>query len=226
MPSLPPLDIWPVIHLAEEALARENAAIASRCGCAGVFLISMDGRDERIGPMARELMQAHPGLRVGVNFLTLPAPEALSRAFALGVAATWVDKPGVRSDAIEPWAAGALASALAARPEHLFFGSVAFKYQRADADPPEASARALTLGMIPTTSGQATGSAPPAAKLAAIRARIGPEAPLGLASGLTPENAGELAPFLTHALVSTGISGAPDAFDEALLRRFVAACAR
>ena len=115
----------------------------------------------------------------------------------------------------------AIVPVLNTNPAHLFFGSVAFKYQPEDMDPPEAARRAIGLGMIPTTSGVATGSAPPAEKLFEIRHGIGPWAPLALASGMTPDNAYELGRFLTHALVATGISESFYEFSEPLLARFM-----
>ena len=114
----------------------------------------------------------------------------------------------------------AIVAVLETNPGHLFFGSVAFKYQPEDVDPPEAARRAIALGMIPTTSGPATGCAPPPEKLYRIRRGIGTGA-LALASGLTPGNAYELGRFLTHALVSTGISESFYVFSEPLLARFL-----
>ena len=118
-----------------------------------------------------------------------------------------------------------MAEVLAARPDHTFFASVAFKYQPADPDPGEAARRALELGMLPTTSGDATGHAPDPAKLERIRAIIGPpsaHAPLALASGVSPENAAALAPHLTDVLVSTGVSSDFHTFAPDRLARLVA----
>jgi hypothetical protein len=212
--------LWPVIHLDTPELAYRNAAIAQRAGVRGVFLIHMDGLDEQIDPIAEQIKQRYPGLRVGVNYLSLDAPTALARAIALGHDASWSDKPGVRSDYIDPSAQG-MSELLRNNPKHQFFASVAFKYQPNDPDPGTAAMRALRLGMTPTTSGKGTGHAPPVEKLALIRQTIGAEAPLALASGATPDNAQVLAPYLSDILVSTGISSSFSEFDEALLGRLV-----
>lgn len=218
-------EVWPVIHLAAPELAYRNAEIAFANGAAGVFVISMDGMDDNIDPVAVELKRRHPGRRVGVNYLTLPAHIALPRSLSLGMDATWADRPGVRSEAVSDKVASAISSVLAANPGHLFFGSVAFKYQPIDRDPPKAAQLAIRHGMIPTTSGERTGIAPPEAKLQGIREAIG-DGPLALASGVTPGNAAELGRFLSHILVATGISKSEHELDEGLLRSLMTRLAR
>jgi len=205
--------VWPVIHLSTPEIAYSNAAIASRCGCSGVFLIHMEGKDDQLDPVAIEIKRRHPDLLVGLNYLSLPAHIALARSLSLGMDATWTDKSGVRSDRVDSMTTNAIEPMLKENPGHLFFGSIAFKYQPEDLDPPKAALLALDLGMIPTTSGLATGSAPNPKKLSAIRQAIG-DRPLALASGVTPDNAYELSGFLSHILVSTGISKSFHEFDE------------
>lgn len=214
--------LWPVIHLVTPELAYRNAAMAQRAGVRGVFLIHMNGQDDQIDPIAEQIKRRYPDLRVGVNYLSLAAPAALARAITLGHDASWSDRPGVRSDHME-CSTQAMSELLKQNPTHQFFASVAFKYQPKDPDPSTAALRALALGMIPTTSGEATGHAPPAEKLALIRQAIGPVSPLALASGATPSNAHVLAPYLTDILVSTGISTNADEFDETLLGKLVLA---
>lgn len=205
--------IWPVIHIETPEIACANAAMAARNGAKGVFLIQMEGSDHKIDPIAQLIREAHPNLLIGVNYLSLPAPRALSRAIENGYAASWSDNPGVRSDCVAPFVAD-IERMLEDHPEHLFFGSVAFKYQKKEPDPGEAARRALDFRMLPTTSGQATGHAPEVEKLIAIRGVIGDQPPLALASGVTPENAAALSPYLSDILVSTGISANFYEFDE------------
>lgn len=213
--------LWPVIHVDTLELACVNAAMAARCGVKGVFLIGvflihMQGQDEVLDPIAEHLRALHPSLLLGVNYLSLSANEALRRAISMGYDASWSDKPGVRSDGVSPHTQE-MARLLTEHPQHQFFASVAFKYQKEDPDPGEAAKRAWALGMIPTTSGVATGSAPELGKLDAIRRTIGPEAPLALASGVDNQNIDLLSPYLSDVLVSTGISADFHTFDEALL---------
>lgn len=217
--SQPP-QVWPVIHLSTPEVAYRNAELAQACGCTGVFLIEMDGRNDAIDPVAFELKRRFAGLKVGVNYLGLPAYLAVVRSLSLGMDATWTDDPGVRSDGVRPMTLEGVVPVLRQNPRHQFFASVAFKYQPVDADPPAAAREALALGMIPTTSGAATGVPPQASKLHAMRQAVG-DGPLAVASGIDPDNAYELARFLTHILVSTGISSSFHDFDEGLLRRLM-----
>lgn len=220
LPPQPP-QVWPVIHLAaaQPELAYANAEMAFRNGCMGVFVISMDGRDDQVTPVAREIKRRHPKGLVGVNFLRTAADLAVRHSISNGLDATWSDAPGVSSAVVTDKAQG-VAAILRQHPEHLFFGSVAFKYQPEEPDPPAAALAANRLGMIATTSGTATGSPPEASKLFAMRRALG-LAPLAVASGITPDNAYELGRFLTHVLVATGISKNFHEFDENELRKLM-----
>jgi hypothetical protein len=208
--------VWPVIHLRSLDLGIENAQITADSGCPGVFLISMDGNDESIDPIADSIKTRLPNLLVGVNYLTKTAEAAIARSLKAGHHATWADGAGIRSDEDSALPARC-AALLAGRKDHQFFASFDFKYQRKDPNPPRAARMALDLGFVPTTSGMKTGSAPVPAKLAAIRDEIGIEAPLAVASGITPDNVASLGPYLSHILVATGISRSFYEFDADLL---------
>lgn len=215
--------VWPVIHVNHDMkTSLENAHIAWSQGCEGVFLIQMQGRDEMLEPIYHHLRSLFPELKVGFNFLSLSGNpgRAMQKSLDLGADATWSDNPGVRSDGI---ALGAIqvSALLTEHPEHLFFGSVAFKYQPEDPDPKAAAEVARNLNMIPTTSGVATGQAPSVEKLKGIQ--DGQHHPLALASGVTPENVAELAPYLSHILVSTGITNdfESELFDHELLKQLI-----
>lgn len=217
-PSAKP-QVWPVIHLDTLQLAHSNADMAFRLSCAGVFVISMDGRNDKALHTAIALKAQHPQQNVGVNLLGVSALAALQLSLRSGLDATWSDAAGVSSRAVSD-EAKAIGAVLRLHPEHAFFGSVAFKYQPDEPNPPAAAIAANTLGMIATTSGSATGSAPSAQKLRAIRDVLG-KAPLAAASGITPDNAYELGRFLTHILVATGVAKSFHEFDEALLERLL-----
>jgi uncharacterized protein len=217
--------VLPVIHVRDHTLTMANAALAQRLGCEGVFLISMDGRDAIVPTLAAAVKQAWPAGQIGINLLSHDPIEALHIAIRHGLDASWTDSPGVTS-AGPCESARVIAELLMDRP-HRFFGSVAFKYQRADPDAGQAARAAYRLGMIPTTSGEATGVAAAPAKIIAMRHaldQLNPSAPLALASGITPDNvtiyqqAG-----VTHALVATGISADEHTFDPQLLDRLMSA---
>lgn len=216
-----PPQIWPVIHIKADApaLTMENASLAQACGCEGVFLISMEGDNQRVVPLAQHVKKKFSALRVGVNLLGVDAFRAMEQSLAAGLDATWSDSPGVSSQHVSG-SARAVSKLLLDNPTHAFFGSVAFKYQSEELAPGAAAVAAADLGMIATTSGSATGVAPLAEKLIGMRAALGLR-PLAVASGITPENAAVLGPYLSHILVATGISKSFYEFDEQRLRALV-----
>lgn len=214
--------VMAVIHYEHDQQAIRNAAIAADAGCHGVFLIEMDGRDELIDVAAVHIKQRHEGLTVGANRLASLPDQALLRNAALGLDATWVDNPGVSSKGRGEHAWKVNSALSIARPGHLFFGSVAFKYQEHEPDPTKAARLVANLGWIATTSGSATGKAPDVEKLRSMKSAIG-SAPLAVASGITPENVGEFAPHLDWVLVATGVSSSFHEFDPARLKALVAA---
>ena len=219
------MEIWPVIHLHNLDLAHRNAALAVENGVDGVFLIHMSGQDEQVLPTTLFLKEKFPELKMGANFLSMRAVDAVRAARQIGLDATWSDSPGIRSDRMGA-EVDALEEDVRTQGPGLFFASVAFKYQPEDADPGLAVLRAWERGFVPTTSGLATGQAPAVQKLAAIRKTLNahnPRASLALASGAAPDNIAELAPFLSHVLVPTGISSSDVAFDPIKFRRFVEA---
>lgn len=72
-----------------------------------------------------------------------------------------------------------------ANPDLQLFASVAFKYRPHERELVMAALQARLAGFIPTTSGEATGSAPDPAKIASM----GAGGPLAVASGMTPKRA-------------------------------------
>lgn len=199
--------IIPVIHYNNEALALHNAIIAFDAGCEGVLLISMDGPNPELSPVARTIKERYPDKLVGINYLHLgrdPA-EAVKRNIADGLDMTWTDQQLTHSSQATWEAAERVRDAAALRPGHIVFAGVAFKHQDPEPRPDVAALVALKYGLIPTTSGAATGVAADASAVARLREAVG-DAPLAIASGITPENVAQFAPYLTHILVATGVS--------------------
>ena len=97
------------------------------------------------------------------------------------------------------------------------FGSVAFKTQREEPNPPLAALKAIELGWIPTTSGIGTGVAADLDKIIKMKEMIG-DSPLAIASGITPENVNSYLPYIDYFLVATGISKDFYNFDENKLK--------
>lgn len=207
--------VFPVIHVQHAARTLDNAAIAFEAGCDGVFLISMDGHDDVLESQARLVKARWPDKLVGINFLSRPAVDAIHISAEAGMDMTWGDNAQVHTaQALDK--AEQIAKALAQHPGHQFFGGVAFKYQTPEPQPGLAAVRAQTLGIIPTTSGAGTGEAADVAKIADMHQAVN-GGPLAIASGITPDNVLEYAPYLSHILVATGVSKNEHDFEFELL---------
>ena len=225
--------VLPVIHVRDAGQACRNAAAAIEAGAPGVFLINHDFAHEGLLPILREVRARFPSLWLGVNFLAVTGRVAfpvLGRLEAEGVEidACWADDARVDERA-SPDEQDEAAEIEAAREASgwtgLYFGGTAFKKQRpVPASDHETAARVAAAWMdAVTTSGVATGKAADRAKIAAFRRGCG-EAPLALASGVTPENAADYAADVDAMLVATGINRPGDFYeiDPARLRRLLA----
>lgn len=221
--------IYAVVHHSNLPLSLAQAKIAVDGGADGVFLISHKGEDSAVAQVAgqlRYIWDTWPAQRdaaapfIGINLLQTNPSSALVLAASLRLDAVWLDAPGVSSKGPTP-GVQLLTECMRRHPSVSVFGSVAFKYQPADPDPAGAAAQALAAGMIPTTSGTATGVAPSMANVKSMSAATG--GLLAVASGMTPANVAEYTPFLSHILVATGISQTEHSIDPQLLASFVAA---
>jgi uncharacterized protein len=217
--------VLPVIHVdagagpdaAAQSLERtlNNAAMAFEAGCDGVFLISMDRRDDVLEGLARVVKQRYPDKLVGINMLQHTVHEAIRTSVEAGLDMTWIDNARVHSEESLSQAKR-IAEILAQYPGHQLFGGVAFKYQRDEPNPGLAATRARDLGIIPTTSGPGTGKPADVGMVASMHAALSGGA-LAIASGITPDNVLEYAPYLSHILVASGVSQNEYDFDFELL---------
>lgn len=216
-----PKMILPVVHHLDYQTSYSQGALALSAGADGVFLISHGGKGEDLFAPAADLKEQFPDKLIGLNLLGSRALIALSQVRTAGLDMVWDDAPGVTSSQVTG-PARELAHLLATvSSSPLFFGSVAFKYQPHEPNPGQAAIQAWQLGMIPTTSGPGTGRAPTVSKVAAMREALGGEAPLAIASGMTPENVSAFRPYITHFLVATGISLDDHHFDPKKLNAFI-----
>jgi len=215
--------VLPVIHYESDEQAVRNAQIAVEAGCAGVFLIHMDGDNDVLSPIARDIKARWPQLLVGVNYLGRDTAYALNKNIADGLDMTWTDTQLTHTQAPSLASAKEASAILSLNPLHMLFSGVAFKHQRKEPDPARAAQQALHYGFIPTTSGPATGKAAEVSNIAALRQAVG-DGPLAIASGITPENVRDFAPYLTHVLVATGVSSSFYEFDFEKLYQVRALC--
>jgi hypothetical protein len=210
--------VLPVIHYLSCEQAVEQAALAFEVGADGVFLITHHGNDQALKAPLDAIRAAYPDKFIGVNFLTLSPIGALQLANDWGVKNLWLDNAGVSS-------AGTSLIGCEFFEEYCInpltvFASVAFKYQAPEPDPGEAARCAAARGYIPTTSGTGTGSAPPLEKIIAMSNDVC-GGKLAIASGMTPDNVAQFAPYLSHIFVATGVSSDEHHFDYELLSRFI-----
>lgn len=216
--------VIPVIHYENDEQALRNAEVAFDAGCHGVFLIHMAGRNELLAPVARTVKARWPRMLVGINYLGRDPAGAVAANIADGLDMTWTDVQLTHS-AAAPWAdAMRVREVLLRKSDHLVFTGVAFKHQRHEPQPAVAAWEALAFGFIPTTSGSATGVAAEVEKVAQLRTALGTMAPLAIASGITPENVLDYAPYLSHILVATGVSNSFHELDYSKLYQLRALC--
>jgi predicted TIM-barrel enzyme len=205
--------VIPVIHYETADQAMSNAERAFDAGCEGVFLIHMDGENELLSPSAIAIKARWPDKLVGINQLGEDPAKAMLANIANGLDMTWTDVQ-LTSSPLEPWTyAKMVRDALTPNPRHLLFTGVAFKHQSHDPNPELSARMAVKFGFVPTTSGPATGVAADVGKIARLREAVGNDAPLAIASGITPDNVHQYAPYLSHILVASGVSESFHEFD-------------
>lgn len=205
--------VTPVIHVLDAAQALRNLDIVDAAGCPGVFLINHDFAMEPFLPILRQIRAARPDLWLGVNFLDQPGSVAFPilgqmARDGLHIQAYWADDARIdeRSDR-QTQAQDIRRARSDSGWNGLYLGGVAFKKQRPVPDNrlTEAARLALPFVDVITTSGIATGHEADLAKIETFRAAVG-DAPLALASGITPENAGRYCGLVNLFLVATGIN--------------------
>lgn len=214
------MKIYVVVHHRDEETTISQTAIAKNHGADGVFLIAHGGEDDELVDVAKTCKVLWPDFPIGVNLLSKPPMDAANCAIMAGLDMFWADHMGVSSEGLSPL--GVKLSALAkSHPKTKFFASVAFKYRPHEPAPALAATAALSAGFIPTTSGAATGSPPEVSKISAMSSAT--NGLLAIASGMTPENIAKYAPYVSHVLVSTGISKDEYLIDEEKLQALIAA---
>ncbi len=211
------MKIIPVIHHVDTNLTLEQAKIISDSKSFGIFLISMIGDNEDLPMLAKAIKSRYPNLKLGTNLLGKTALETVKINLDFELDMSWSDDPIVHGDKISP-EANAISNLI--KNKHLFFNSVAFKYQKEDPNPKQATLNSYNLGFIPTTSGQATGKAADMGKISNM-ASVLEQRTLSIASGLTPQNVGEYIPYVEYGLVSTGISKNFHEIEPTLLKQII-----
>lgn len=222
-----PRVLLPVVHPVTREHALAAVEVALDAGADGVFLIDQGLNERELVALIGEVYHRHPSLWIGVNFLTRAPIDALAFALeAIGrIDGIWSDNAGVDERSKEQVRANAF---LEARQrvgwQGLYFGGVAFKYQREvpHADLGRATAIAASYMDVVCTSGVGTGHAADPAKPRAMREGAAGVA-IALASGVTTANVGEYLPYVDAYLVGTGIERALGVLDPDETKRLATA---
>lgn len=207
--------ILPVIHVLDAEQAQKNIETAIAGGCPGVFLINHDFEKEKLVPIIKEMRRAFPDTWLGVNFLAVTGKYAFPilgelQAEGVQVDGYWADDARIderRAEDDQPEADEIAAIRKDSGWSGLYIGGTAFKKQR-EVSPTQygKSARIATNFMdVVVTSGVATGHAADVGKIGIFREHCGDTA-LGLASGITPQNAAQYADAVDLFMVATGIN--------------------
>lgn len=212
--------ILPVIHVESLEQALRNTKIARDAGSDGVFLINHGMADEALLAVHDAVADAHPGWWVGVNCLGL-SPEQVFAVVSPKVGGVWIDNAGIEEgQEDQPYAERVSAVRQSRALGCLYFGGVAFKYQR-HVDDLEAACRVAARYMdVVTTSGPGTGHAADVEKIRRMKQALD-GTPLAIASGITPENVADYLPYADSFLVATGISRSFTELDPVRVRALV-----
>lgn len=203
--------LLPVVHPVGRTEALDSVEVAVAAGVKGIFLINQGMTVDQVLALILEVRARHPVLWVGVNLLGLDPEDTLE----LGLASCggrldgiWSDNASIDEDETSQPEAQAFVDARRAQAwDGLYFGGVAFKYQR---DVPAsklalAASTAASFMDIVCTSGPGTGQEAEVEKVVAMREGLGPDHALALASGVTVENVEHYLPYVDAYLVGTGI---------------------
>lgn len=213
--------VTPVIHHLDQNTTFNEVELISNSGADGLFLISHHGDDDVLPFLAIDIKQKHPDLFVGINLLNTHFLTATEIALNLRLDAIWLDHAGISGKGANE--KGTKLIELVKNKPIKVFASVAFKYQIMEDYPAEAAKIAAEFGLIPTTSGDATGSPPSVSKIESMsNAARSIGGSLAVASGMDCDNVIQYTPYLDWILVATGISKDAHHLDEKKLNDFVA----
>jgi hypothetical protein len=197
--------ILPVIHVEGLDQTLRNARIAWQAGCDGLFLINHRGDCADLLAIHGAVQAEFPEWWIGVNCLDL-SPWQVFEAVDRRVAGVWVDNAGIDETAeIQDFAGRVAETRRKSGWSGLYFGGVAFKYQRPVSDLARAAALATDYMDVVTTSGPGTGQPAHLDKIRRMKEAIG-HFPLAIASGISPQNVGRYLGIADCFLVATGIS--------------------
>lgn len=200
----------PVIHPVSRETALASIQTAVDCNADGVFLINQGMSTAELLAFIPEVNRRHDTLWIGINLLGSNPADVIGMVSDLPVGGIWSDNAGIdERSTTQPTGELFRKSRQDSGWHGLYFGGVAFKYQRVvpDTQVPAAARNAVPWMDVITSSGPGTGNAASVEKAKALRSGAGSH-PIALASGVTPENVGGFLPYVSAYLVASGIETA------------------
>ena len=201
----------PVIHPVSKKTALDSIRTAVESGADGIFLINQGMSAAQVLELIPEVHQRFEGLWIGVNMLGIKPEALIGRVADLSVGGIWSDDAGIDEQSDTQPAGQRFREA---REQYgwkgLYFGGVAFKYQREvpDALLPDAARKAGPWMDVITSSGPGTTVPAEREKARALRSGAGKH-PLALASGVSLENVDIFLPHVDAYLVASSIETRP-----------------
>ncbi len=212
--------ILPVIHVESLDQALRNARIAWEKGCDGIFLINHSLAYPELLAVHHEVFREFPEWWIGLNCLDLAPWDAFAQ-LSEEVAGLWVDNAYIDERVEQQANANRIATARAKSAwTGLYFGGVAFKYQRPVDHLEKAASLASQYMDVITTSGPGTAQAASLEKIQRLKRALGPF-PLAVASGITPANVHQYLAIADCFLVASGISRTWSELDPLLVEELV-----
>ena len=205
--------VCPVIHVLDHEQTKRNILISIECGCPGVFLINHDFEKEKLIPIIKSIRTEFPDYWIGINFLAVTGEFAFPilgelQSEGVYINGYWADDACIderrgENDQIE---ANRITTA---RKESgwqgLYIGGTAFKKQR-EVDPSKyAYSGRLASNHMGILDNEIVFDAADIDKIKIFRESCG-ETTLGVASGITSENAEEYIDIVDLFMVATGIN--------------------
>lgn len=201
----------------------DSVEAAVDAGCRGIWFTTQSITGEELETLLQEIRARHPDLWVGVNFLEYIPSVAMRLCSGFGFDGLWTDWAGV-SNATENHKEHADAL-LQARNDTgwpgLYFGGVAFKYQRhvKQEHLEDVTRVACNYMDIVCTSGPGTGRAADLSKIQTMHKGLVPGASLALASGVDEDNVASYLPYVDAFIVGTSLKNGQGTLDRAKVER-------
>lgn len=200
----------PVIHPITRETALGSIQTAVESGADGIFVINQGMSTSQVLDFIPEVHLRYESLWIGVNLLSTEPEEVVGLIADLPVGGIWSDNADIdeRSDS-QPAGERFRQARHEAEWAGLYFGGVAFKYQREVPDSllPNAARNARPWMDVITSSGPGTGCAASVEKARSLRSGAGTH-PLALASGVSPENVAGFLAYVDAYLVASEIETA------------------